>query len=351
MPVNFDARSCPLPITDQDTVQLAHGSGGKMMNDLISRLFLWAFDNPLLNRRDDQAILEINGQKLAFSTDSFVVNPLFFPGGDIGELAVNGTVNDVSMSGARPLFLSAGFIIEEGFSMKELQRIVTSMRTAAQKAGVMIVTGDTKVVNKGKGDKIFINTAGIGVLQEPFNPGAAHIKPGDILIVSGTLADHGMAIMSQREGLRFDAPITSDTAALNGLVDVILKAGGNDVHAMRDPTRGGAAATLNEFAEDSGVGIRLEEKNIPVQPAVKGACELLGLDPLYVANEGKLIVAVAEESAERVLKAMRAHPLGTNSAVIGRAVSDKPGLVSMHTAIGAWRIVDMLVGEQLPRIC
>jgi len=348
---NFNTQSCPLPITDQDTVQLAHGSGGKMMNDLINRLFLWAFDNPLLDRRDDQAILEINGQKLAFSTDSFVVDPLFFPGGDIGELAVNGTVNDVCMSGARPLFLSAGFIIEEGFSMKELQRIVESMRDAAKKAGVLIVTGDTKVVNKGKGDKIFINTAGIGIVEHDHIPGAANLKTGDVLIVSGTLADHGMAILSQREGLAFDAPIKSDTAALNGLVDVILKTGGADVHAMRDPTRGGAAATLNEFAEDSKKGIQIEENRIPVNDAVKGACEILGLDPLYVANEGKLIVAVAAASAVKVLKAMQTHPLGRDSVAMGRVVDDKPGLVTMHTRIGAWRIVDMLVGEQLPRIC
>ena len=348
---NFEAQSCPLPITDQDTVQLAHGSGGMMMNDLINRLFLWAFDNPLLNRRDDQALLEINGQKLAFSTDSFVVDPLFFPGGDIGELAVNGTVNDVCMCGAKPLFLSTGFIIEEGFSMKELQRVTESMRAAADRAGVMIVTGDTKVVNKGKGDKLFINTAGIGLVEHDYALGAAQLKAGDVLIVSGTLADHGMAILSQREGLAFESPIKSDTAALNGLVETILKAGGGEVHAMRDPTRGGAAATLNEFAGDSQLGIRIEEEAIPVNEAVKGACALLGLDPMYVANEGKLIVAVAEKSAGKVLEAMQAHPLGKDSAVIGRVVKEKPGLVTMHTTIGAWRIVDMLIGEQLPRIC
>ncbi len=342
---------CPLPITQHDTIQLSHGSGGKMMNTLISKLFLWAFDNPTLNQLDDQAVLEVNGQRLAFSTDSFVVDPIFFPGGDIGDLAVNGTVNDVAMSGARPLFLSAGFIIEEGFSLEELKGVVESMRRAAKQAGVAIVTGDTKVVNKGKGDKIFINTAGIGLIEHDYEIGCSRLQPGDVLIVNGSLADHGVAILSRREGLAFETPIASDTAALNSLVAVILEAGGAGVRAMRDPTRGGLAATLNEFAEASQVGLRIKEDRIPVKAPVRGACEILGLDPLYVANEGKLMVAVARDKAEAVLSAMQDHALGKESVVIGDVVAEKPGLVTMQTRIGGWRIVDMLVGEQLPRIC
>jgi hydrogenase expression/formation protein HypE len=255
------------------------------------------------------------------------------------------------MSGARPLFLSAGFILEEGFSLEALRRIVGSMRTAAERAGVMIVTGDTKVVNKGKGDKIFINTTGIGVVEHGLMLSSGNLQPGDILLLSGSIGDHGMAILSRREGLAFEAPIVSDTAALNGLSEVILKAGGDGVHAMRDPTRGGLAATLNEFAATSKVGIRIREDRIPVKPAVAGACEILGLDPLYVANEGKLVAAVAREKAEMVLMAMHAHPLAPDAAIIGDIVADRTGLVSMQTKIGAWRVVDMLVGEQLPRIC
>jgi hydrogenase expression/formation protein HypE len=300
---------------------------------------------------DDQAVVEINGVRLAMSTDSFVVDPIFFPGGDIGELAVNGTVNDVCMSGARPLFLSAGFVLEEGFSLDELRRIVESMRATAERAGVIIVTGDTKVVNKGKGDKIFINTTGIGVIEHGFALSSGNLQPGDILLLSGSIGDHGMAILSRREGLAFETPIASDTAPLNGLVEVILQAGGNGIHAMRDPTRGGLAATLNEFAAASKVGIRIREDRIPVKPAVAGACEILGLDPLYVANEGKLVAVVSREKAEAVLKAMRAHPLAQDAAIIGDVVADRAGLVSMQTKIGAWRVVDMLVGEQLPRIC
>jgi len=346
-----EGMSCPLPITKHDTVQLSHGSGGKMMNDLISKLFLWAFDNPLLNKKDDQAIIELNGQKFAFSTDSFVVDPLFFPGGNIGELAVYGTVNDVSMSGAKPLFLSTGFIIEEGFPLQDLQKIVEAMRDAAKQAGVMIVTGDTKVVNKGKGDKVFINTSGIGIVEHDYPIGSSNLQADDVLIINGTVADHGMAIMSQREGLAFEAPIKSDTAALNGLIEKILETGGSAIHAMRDATRGGVAAILNEFAEDSAVTIRLKEDLIPINAPVKGACEILGLDPLYVANEGKMVVSVAHNKSEEVLKAMQSHPLGKESAIIGDVVKEKPGMVTMQTRIGAWRIVDMLVGEQLPRIC
>ncbi len=343
--------ACPLPIRKHDTVQLSHGSGGKMTDDLIAKLFGWAFDNPWLNKREDQAVVEIGGQKLAFSTDSFVVDPLFFPGGDIGELAVNGTVNDLSMCGAKPLFLSAGFIIEEGFSLEDLRRIVVSMQKAAQRAGVTVVTGDTKVVNKGKGDKVFINTSGIGVIEHQFSISAASITAGDLVLVSGDVADHGVAILSQREHLDFESPVSSDTAPLNDLVQKIITAGGEDVHALRDPTRGGLAAVLNEFAVAAQVSIRLDENRIPVNPAVAGACEILGLDPLYVANEGKLVAVVARQSAKNVLAAMRAHQFGKNAAIIGDVQKDKAGMVTMQTRIGGWRIVDMPVGEQLPRIC
>ncbi len=342
---------CPLPITEHATVQLSHGSGGKMMSQLIDQLFLWAFDNENLKQLDDQAVLTMNDGRLAFSTDSFVIDPIFFPGGDIGELAVNGTVNDVAMCGARPLYLSAGFIIEEGFPLQDLKRIVVSMSTAATQAGVAVVTGDTKVVNKGKGDKVFINTAGIGVIEHDHNISSHNLQPGDLLLVNGSIADHGMAVLSRREGLAFEIPIESDTAALNGLISEILNAGQGSVHAMRDPTRGGLASTLNEFAANSEVGIRIRESKLPLKPAVAGACEVLGLDPLHVANEGKLVVAVARDRAQAVLETMRAHPLGKDAALIGEVIAEEAGRVSMQTRIGAWRIVDMLVGEQLPRIC
>ena len=342
---------CPLPITQHDTVQLGHGSGGQMMNELIAKLFLWAFDNPYLKALDDFALLELNGQRLAFSTDSFVVDPLFFPGGNIGELAVNGTVNDVSMSGARPLFLSVGMILEEGLPLEDLRRIVESMRDAARRAGVVVVTGDTKVVNKGKGDKVFINTAGIGLIEREFVPSGHKLQPGDRILLSGPIAEHGIAILSRREGLSFETPIESDTAPLNGLVQTILDVGGPAVHALRDPTRGGVAATLNEFAQASGVEIEIEEASIPIRDPVTGACELLGLDPLYVANEGKLIAAVAGDKAETVLEAMRKHPLGSQAEMIGRVLEGHPGRVVLRTTIGGKRIVDLPVGEQLPRIC
>lgn len=342
---------CPLPITQHDTIQLGHGSGGTMMNDLIGKLFLWAFDNPYLSKLDDQAVVEINGVRLAISTDSFVVDPIFFPGGNIGELAVYGTVNDVCMSGARPLFLAASVILEEGFALEDLRRVVESMAAAARRAGVLIVTGDTKVVNKGKGDKLFINTTGLGVLEHPWQISAGQIQPGDAVLLSGSLGDHGIAILSRREGLAFETPITSDTAPLHELVAAVLQAGGQAVHALRDPTRGGLAATLNEFASSARVGIRIREDRIPVKPAVAGACEILGFDPLYVANEGKLVAVVAAAKAEAVLHALRAHPLGQEAALIGEVMAGSPGLVTMQTRLGAWRIVDLLVGEQLPRIC
>jgi hydrogenase expression/formation protein HypE len=346
-----EGRTCPLPITAHDTVQLGHGGGGRLMNDLIRKLFVWAFDNPFLNPLDDCATLPLNGSRLAFSTDSFVVDPLFFPGGDIGELAVYGTVNDLCTSGARPLFMSVGMILEEGFSLEALRRIVTSMQAAATRAGVRIVTGDTKVVDKGKGDKVFINTTGIGVIEHDGALSARNIRPGDRVLLSGSIAEHGMAILSQREGLAFETPIESDAAPLHGLTAAILEAGGAAVHALRDPTRGGVAAALNEFAGAARVGLRLVEARIPIQPPVAGACAFLGLDPLYVANEGKLLAVVAPDKAEAVLAAMRAHPLGQRAALIGDVVAENPGMVSLRTPIGGWRIVDMLVGEQLPRIC
>lgn len=349
--INPEDLSCPLPISEHDTIQLSHGSGGKLSNDLISKLFVWAFANDELNRQDDNAILQIGSTKLSFSTDSFVVDPIFFPGGDIGELAVNGTVNDIAMAGAKPLYISCGCIIEEGFSLDDLKKIVISMKKAAECAGVKIVTGDTKVVNKGKGDKIFINTSGIGLIEHDFVLGADQLKPADKIIISGTLADHGVCILSKREGLSFETKVESDTAPLNNLIEIIMNDYGSSVKAFRDPTRGGLAATLNEWAASSKVGIKLNESSIPVNDAVGGACEILGLDPLYVANEGKLCVAVKAEQADDVLKLMKSHPLGKDSAIIGEVIPDKPKMVQMLTPLGTSRIVDMPVGEQLPRIC
>lgn len=342
---------CPLPITEQDTVQLAHGGGGKVMNDLIRKLFVWAFDGPELRKLDDAAVVEVDTRRLAVSTDSFVVDPPFFPGGNIGELAVNGTINDISMSGARPLYLTVGFILEEGFPLRDLRTIVESMATLAARIGVRVVTGDTKVVNKGKGDKIFINTTGIGVLEDGVHLSSSRLEPGDRILVSGGIAEHGIAVLSRREGLAFETPVVSDTAPLQDLVRRILEAGGDAVHAMRDPTRGGLAAVLNEFALASEVEIRLHEPAIPVHPGVSGACEILGLDPLHVACEGRLVAAVAPGRAEKVLEAMRAHPRGSGAALIGEVSGTRQGLVTMETAIGGWRIVDLLVSEQLPRIC
>ncbi len=347
--------SCPLPIFEHKQIVLGHGSGGKLTAELIDKVFLPAFANPVLNKLDDQAVLDINGTRVAFTTDSFVVTPIFFPGGDIGRLAVNGTVNDLAMSGARPLYLSAAFILEEGLLSEELQRIVESMRDAAQQAGVQFVTGDTKVVNRGKGDKVFITTTGIGVIESPGEISASRARPGDKIIVSGYIGDHGMAIMSQRENLEFEGAIESDCAALNSLVGAMLQAAGTDaecpIHALRDPTRGGVATTLNEIAARSGVGMLLDEGTIPVREAVQGACELLGLDPLYVANEGKLLAVVAPAAAATVLESMRNHPLGIHSSIIGEVVTEHAGMVRMKTMIGGTRILDVMFGEQLPRIC
>jgi hydrogenase expression/formation protein HypE len=347
--------SCPLPIFEHKQIVLAHGSGGKLSAELIEKVFLPAFSNPLLNKLDDQAVFEINGARLAFTTDSFVVTPIFFPGGDIGRLAINGTVNDLAMSGARPLYLSAAFILEEGLPSDELRRVVESMRDAAQIAGVQLVTGDTKVVNRGKGDKVFITTTGIGVLEGDFVISASRARPGDRIIVSGHIGDHGMAIMSQRENLEFEGAIVSDCAALSGLVVAMVEAAGTGpdcgIHVLRDPTRGGVATILNEIAARSQVGMLLNESAIPVRESVQGACELLGLDPLYVANEGKLVAIVAPDAADPVLAAMRNHALGQDASMIGEVLAERPGMVRMKTAVGGTRILDVMFGEQLPRIC
>lgn len=342
--------TCPVPWPAQDTVLLGHGSGGKLSADLIRELFLPAFANPVLARMDDQAIVQLNGTRLAFTTDSFVVKPLFFPGGDIGRLAVHGTVNDLAMGGARPLFLSAAFIIEEGLPMETLRRVVHSLREAAREANVEVVTGDTKVVEKGSGDGLFINTSGIGVVPEGLRLSADTALPGDCVLLSGSIGDHGMAILAQREGLEFESAIESDSAPLHTLVQTMLQTG-RAMRCLRDPTRGGLSSALNEIAGQSRVGIHIDERAIPVREEVKGACELLGLDPLYVANEGKLIAIVAPEGAEEILAAMRAHPLGRAAQLIGRVIEQHPGLVTMRTALGTSRIVDMLSGDQLPRIC
>ncbi len=342
--------ACPLPLLDHDTVQLAHGAGGRLSAQLIEKLILPRFTSRELDRLEDQAVLDLPPGRIAFSTDTFVVEPIFFPGGDIGDLAVNGTVNDVAMSGAEVVALSVGFVLEEGFPLADFHRILCSMEAAAKNAGVRIVTGDTKVVGRGGCDKIFINTSGIGVVPAGVDLSAASLQPGDAVLVSGTLADHGMAIMSRREGLSFTADITSDTAALNGLVRDLLAAC-PCVRALRDPTRGGLATTLNEFAAASRVGILLEEEAVPVRPAVLGACEILGIDPLYVANEGKLVAVLPGDQADAALAALQAHPLGREACIIARVRADHPGMVGMRTALGSERIVDMPVGEQLPRIC
>jgi hydrogenase expression/formation protein HypE len=345
--------SCPLPIYEHAQIVLGHGNGGKLTADLIEHVFLPAFGNPILNRLDDQAVLSLGTSRLAFTTDSFVVTPIFFPGGDIGRLAVHGTVNDLAMSGARPLYLSAAFILEEGLAVEDLRRVVASMRAAAEEAGVQLVTGDTKVVNRGKGDQVFITTTGIGVIESGVTISADRARPGDKILLSGYIGDHGMTIMAQREGLEFEGAMESDCAPLHGLVATMLEAAGarDFVHCLRDPTRGGVATTLNEIAKRAGVGMRLEQRAIPVRESVQGACEVLGLDPLYVANEGKLIAIVASEMADAVLERMRAHRYGRDAALIGEVVAEHPGMVLLQTEIGGTRVLDVMFGEQLPRIC
>jgi hydrogenase expression/formation protein HypE len=342
--------TCPLPLSDYQDIVLAHGSGGKLSQQLIQEILIPQFRNVWLDVQHDGAVFSVDGTRLAFSTDSYVVSPIFFPGGDIGKLAVHGTVNDLAMCGARPLYLSAGFILEEGLPMRDFWAVVLSMREAAATAGVALVTGDTKVVDRGKADKIFINTSGIGIVPQGVNIHPGRARPGDKLIVSGEIAIHGIAIMSVREGLEFETEISSDTAPLNSLVNALLAAA-SDVHVLRDPTRGGITSALNEIAQNARVGIYLDEARIPISEEVKGACEILGLDPLYVANEGKLLAIVSPEEAVPVLASMRAHPLGEKAAIIGSVTDDHPGFVSMKTRIGGTRVVEMLSGEQLPRIC
>jgi hydrogenase expression/formation protein HypE len=346
--------ACPTPHPAKDTILLGHGSGGLLSAELMRSVFLPAFHNPVLARLDDQAIVNVNGVQLAITTDSFVVKPLFFPGGNIGSLAVHGTVNDLAMGGARPLFLSVAFIIEEGLSIEVLRRVVESLRAAAQKAGVEVVTGDTKVVEKGSGDQLFINTTGIGLVPEGLELSANRACPGDKVLLSGSIGEHGIAILAQREGLEFECPVVSDSAALNGLVAAMLRVNGNDhsrIRCLRDPTRGGVSSTLNEIAEQSRVGIQLEESAIPIREEVRGACEMLGLDPLYVANEGKLIAIVAPEAAESILEAMRNDPLGEDAQIVGSVVAAPSPIVTIRTSLGTTRCVDMLAGDQLPRIC
>jgi hydrogenase expression/formation protein HypE len=352
---DFSNVSCPAPLRDYPHVILGHGGGGALTHELIEGIFLPAFSNPLLDRLGDSTVLDVAGElagggRLAISTDSYVVRPLFFPGGSIGDLAVNGTVNDLAMSGAKPLCLTAGFIIEEGFPMAELAAVVDAMATAARAAGVRIVTGDTKVVERGHGDGVYINTAGIGVVPPGVAIGAESIRAGDVVLLSGMIGDHGMAIMSVREGLAFESRVESDTAPLHGLVAAMLEVC-SEIRLLRDPTRGGVATSLNEIAGFATCGIEIDEAAVPVHAHVAGACEILGLDPLLVANEGKLLAIVPAEAAERVLAAMRAHENGRQAVALGRVVEKHPQLVVMRTAVGGTRVIPMPIGEQLPRIC
>ncbi|MBX3085008.1 MAG: hydrogenase expression/formation protein HypE [Anaerolineae bacterium] len=344
------ALSCPIPISQYPNVLLAHGSGGKLMHNLIEKMIVPAFHNPLLEVRHDGAVFEAGGAKLAFTTDSYVVRPLFFPGADIGKLAVTGTVNDLAMCGARPLFLSAGLIIEEGLPMDTLWRVVNSMQQTAQEAGVAIVTGDTKVVDKGKGDGIFINTAGVGVMVARNVIAPSSVTEGDVAILSGDIGRHGIAIMAVREGLSFESEIESDCAPLADLVMRLIDAD-IQIHCMRDLTRGGLASALVEIAEASTHRINVRESSIPVREDVRGACEMLGLDPMYVANEGRFVMFVQRADAERALAILKAHPLGAGAAIIGEVRAETDGIATLKSAIGAERIIDMLSGEQLPRIC
>jgi hydrogenase expression/formation protein HypE len=355
MNLDFSNWTCPLPLRDYPKIVLGHGGGGKLSNELIENLFLPAFSNETLEKLGDAATIDLadilrSGSRLAYSTDSFVVNPLFFPGGDIGDLAINGTVNDVAMAGAKPLFLSAGFIIEEGFEMENLGKIVGSMSRAAKLANVRVVTGDTKVVERGKGDGVFINTSGIGIIPDGVNIAPNLAKVGDVVIVSGEIGLHGIAIMSVREGLEFDAPIFSDCAPLNNLVAEMLEVT-KEIHVLRDATRGGVASVLNEIAKLSNVGIVLHENKFPVPRIVQSACEILGLDPLYVANEGKLVAILPREFADAMIQKMRRNEFGEKAEIIGEVVGEHHGMVVAKTGIGGTRVVDLQLGEQLPRIC
>jgi hydrogenase expression/formation protein HypE len=342
--------SCPLPVPTGERIVLGHGSGGTLSADLLRKVFLPAFENVTLARLDDQAIVSVNGCRLAFTTDSFVVKPLLFPGGDIGSLAVHGTINDLAMGGAKPLFLSAAFILEEGLPLETLNRVVDSFQRAARAAGVEVVTGDTKVVEKGSCDGMFINTSGIGLVPDGVKLSADQARPGDKIILSGPIGEHGIAILAQREGLELETPLESDSAALHELVAAMQHTGAR-LRCMRDPTRGGLSSALNEIAARSRTGMTLDERSIPVRDEVRGVCELLGLDPLYVANEGKLVAIVDAPDAEKLVAAMREDPLGREARIIGTVTAENPGLVVMRTTLGTTRIVDMLAGDQLPRIC
>ncbi len=347
----FEGALCPVPLAHEAQVVLGHGSGGLMMHDLIRRVFYAALDNPALARGDDAAVLPLpEAGELAFTTDSHVVTPLFFPGGDIGRLAVCGTVNDLAVVGARPLWLSAGFILEEGLALADLERVVASMKRAADEAGVTVVAGDTKVVERGKADGLFINTSGVGRVPPGRRVGGALAQPGDAVIVSGSLGDHGIAVLAARGGLAFEAQVESDMAPLNHLIEAVFAAAPS-LHVLRDPTRGGLATTLNEIARQSGVCIQLEETEIPVRLAVQAACEMLGFDPLYVANEGKVVAILPQSEARQALRALQASPLGKDARLIGQVIAAPEGRVLMKTAIGGRRVVDMLAGEMLPRIC
>jgi hydrogenase expression/formation protein HypE len=349
--INIEGAVCAPPLTHNEQIVMGHGAGGRMSHQLIQKAFMAAFDNAALRAGDDAARLESTlHSNLAISTDSHVVFPLFFPGGDIGRLAVCGTVNDVAMLGANPLYLTAGFILEEGLPMETLQRVVASMSAAADEAGVQIVAGDTKVVQRGKADGLYINTAGVGVIRPGLTIGGAQAKAGDVIILSGSIGDHGIAVLDARGELGFQATVQSDVAPLNHLIEAMLDAS-SQVHVLRDPTRGGLATTLNEIATQSHMGILLKEERIPVRPEVSAACEMLGFDPLYIANEGKLVAIVAREDAESVLEAMRATRYGEEAVVIGEVTAEPPGRVLLKTALGSTRIVDMLAGEMLPRIC
>ena len=338
------------PRLTDERITLSHGSGGKATHALVEALFVEAFRNPLLERLEDQALLHLKGATVAFTTDSFVVSPIFFPGGDIGDLAVNGTVNDIAVSGARPLYLSAGFILEEGFPVEDLRRVVASMASAAERAGVEVVTGDTKVVQRGKADGCYINTAGIGVLERPVQLSAAGARPGDAVIVSGPIGDHGVTVMLARGQLDIESDVSSDTAALTPLVGLLLDAAPG-TRCIRDATRGGVATVCNEIAQASDVAVVLDEQEVPVRAEVRGASEILGIDPLYVACEGRFVAVVAGEEAAPAVEALRSHPLGEGARVVGRITAEPPGVVLLNTEFGGSRIVDMLVGDPLPRIC
>lgn len=350
--VSLASLSCPVPRSaGTPTVLMAHGGGGRMSRRLVEDLLAPAFDNPALAPLHDGAILDVAGARVAFATDTFVVSPRFFPGGDIGLLAVHGTVNDLAMCGARPLALSCALVLEEGLPLDELERIVASMRRAALASDVAVVTGDTKVVDRGKGDGVFVNTSGIGLVPDGVAIDPRRARPGDVVIVNGPIADHGIAILSVREGLAFETAVESDTAPLGGIVASLLASLGADVHVLRDPTRGGVASALNEIAASAGVGVRLDEAKVPVRDEVRGACEILGFDPLYVANEGKFLAIVARERADEALSVLRAHPLGAGAVALGEVVAETPGRVVLRSRVGGSRVVDMLSGEQLPRIC